>query len=99
MLAEYKKENTSKELQRLADDVNRKKKQAKTYESQAKSRLEELKQFDSIGFTKEEVGINFTPYENLPMQYIENFFKSKNFIGKNLIFLIILLKTLIVGTR
>ena len=55
MLAEYKKENTSKELQRLADDVNRKKKQAKTYETQAKSRLEELKQFDSIGFTKEEV--------------------------------------------
>ena len=62
MLAEYKKENTSKELQRLADDVSRKKKQAKTYESQAKSRLEELKQFDSIGFTKEEVGINFTQY-------------------------------------
>ena len=55
MLAEYKKENTSKELQRLADDINRKKKQAKTYETQAKSRLEELKQFDSIGFTKEEV--------------------------------------------
>ena len=55
MLAEYKKENTSKELQRLSDDINRKKKQAKTYETQAKSRLEELKQFDSIGFTKEEV--------------------------------------------
>ena len=59
MLAEYKKENTSKELQRLADDVNRKKKQAKTYETQAKSRLEELKQFDSIGFTKEEVWNQF----------------------------------------
>ena len=37
-----------------------------------------------------------------PLQYTENFFseaKNENFIGKILIFLILLLKTLILGTR
>ena len=46
--------------------------------------------------------IIFEPHcENMPMQYIENFSADKieNFIGKNLIFLIFLLKTLIAGTR
>ena len=40
-------------------------------------------------------------YENLTMQYTENFLalKIENFIGKKKIFLIVLLKTLIVGTH
>ena len=38
-------------------------------------------------------------YEKLTMQYTENFLTIENFIGKNLIVLICLLKTLIVDTR
>ena len=40
-------------------------------------------------------------YENLPMQYTENFSEAKieNFIGKKWIVLIFSLKTYIVGTR
>ena len=53
------------------------------------------------------VRVNFTEttrivyYENLPMQYTENFsaVKFQNFIGKTLILLICLLKTLIAGTH
>ncbi|KAK3587651.1 hypothetical protein CHS0354_032858 [Potamilus streckersoni] len=54
MLIEYKKENTKKEVDRLAEDANKKRRLLKEYEAQAHLREEEMKQFNSFGFTKEE---------------------------------------------
>lgn len=55
MLSEYKRETTTKELVRLSDDLRRKKDMAQSLDSQASQRREEMKQFDAIGFTKDEV--------------------------------------------
>jgi molecular chaperone GrpE (heat shock protein) len=55
MLSEYKKENSSKQLARISNDLQRKQAEAQNLDTQTKSRMEELKQFDAIGFTKDEV--------------------------------------------
>ena len=55
MLSEYKKENSSKQLARISNDLQRKQAEAANLDTQTKSRMEELKQFDAIGFTKDEV--------------------------------------------
>ena len=55
MLFEYRKENTTKELARVTDELRRKQKESKSLDSLTRTKQEELKQFDSIGFTKEEV--------------------------------------------
>ncbi|XP_060599796.1 tropomyosin-like isoform X1 [Ruditapes philippinarum] len=54
MLSEYKKENSSKQLARISNDLQRKQAEAQNLDTQTKSRMEELKQFDAIGFTKDE---------------------------------------------
>ncbi|XP_053375093.1 trichohyalin-like isoform X6 [Mercenaria mercenaria] len=54
MLSEYKKENSSKQLARISNDLQRKQAEVQNLDSQTKTRMEELKQFDAIGFTKDE---------------------------------------------
>jgi len=68
MLSEYKKDNTAKEIARLSEDLRRKKDMAKSLETQASQRREEMKQFDAIGFTKDEVQlhINASTFKTTP---------------------------------
>ncbi|XP_052800428.1 golgin subfamily A member 4-like isoform X2 [Mya arenaria] len=54
MLSEYKRETSTKELARLSDEVRRKQNETNQLESLASRRRDELKQFDAIGFTKDE---------------------------------------------
>ena len=57
MLSEYKKENNSKELARISDDLKRKRQETHSLEREAHSHREELQQFSQIGFTKQEVSM------------------------------------------
>ena len=57
---------------------------------------------DTDAFCTYDIKINetsFHRYENMPMQYTENFSEEKKSLKKNLILLILSLKIYIVGTR
>ncbi|KAH3894089.1 hypothetical protein DPMN_018247, partial [Dreissena polymorpha] len=54
MLSEYKRENSTKELARISNELCLKQEESKRLETMATRRREEMKHFDDIGFTKEE---------------------------------------------
>jgi len=57
MLSEYKRDNQTRELARLSAEVEQKQDESRQLDSLTSSRREEMKHFDAIGFTKDEVGL------------------------------------------
>lgn len=49
MLTEFKRDNTIKDLERLQEDLARKKRQVKDYEDQLRSRIGEIRHIDAQG--------------------------------------------------
>ena len=55
MLTELKRENIMKDIDRIDEDLSRKKRQVKNYEDQLRSRLGDIRASDSIVDTDEKV--------------------------------------------
>lgn len=55
MLTELKRENIMKDIDRIDEDLSRKKRQVKNYEDQLRSRLGDIRASDSFVDTDEKV--------------------------------------------
>jgi hypothetical protein len=55
MLIDFKRQTASKDLTRLMDDLDRKKVMAQSYDTELEGKRKEIRGFESLGITKEEV--------------------------------------------
>ena len=59
MLTELKRENTLKDIDRIEEDLSRKKRQVKNYEDQLRSRMGDIRASDSFIDQDEKVWFNW----------------------------------------
>ena len=55
MLIDFKRATANKDLHRLMDDLERKRGMSQSYDAEMESKRSELRGFESLGITKEEV--------------------------------------------
>ena len=55
MLTEFKRDSAKKELEKVFEEINRKKKKAKGIDEKIRAMNKESKDLESMGITKEEV--------------------------------------------